>query len=58
MGATLDDVKAKFTDDTFAPNSDVGEIFTGASLTGTAAYRAAAYALANYDLAILLGGNA
>ena len=58
VGATLDDVKAKFTDDTFAPNSDVGEIFTGASLTGTAAYRAAAYALANYDLAILLGGNA
>ena len=58
VGADLATVKAKFTDDTFTPNSNVGTIFTGASLSGTAVYRAAAYALANYDLAIILGGNA
>ena len=58
VGKSLDDIKALYQDDTFDPNKEVGEIFTGASLSDTAHYRAAAYALANYDLAILLGGNA
>lgn len=52
VGMTLEDIQALFTDDTFTPNSNVSNIFTGASLTGTAYYRAAAFALANYDKAL------